>query len=368
MSQVFRPDGLPQPSDPFEVAVTDFIVDLFEALPTWGTATGYHRVDGRWHDPSEAGREARLAMYARHRARLEAFDEAELDREACVDRRILLEEIEKAEFGDAVLRSEAWDPLEAVYVMGSGLFGLLSREYAPWSERGAAVLQRIEGLPQLVRASLAALTGLDDRPVALLQLDTALAQLGGVSELVDAAVSEAQARAARDDAPELVEPMLAAAADARTAIETFRGALDTEVRARAAGDGRLGGELFAQKLRLTLGSDISPDELRARAWRDFHAVRAEMLRLARETWSHWFPGEPLPEVAAGDTGGEAALVRRVLDAIAGEHQQPADLISFCEAEMGRIEAFCRDHDVISLPEEPMTITPTPVFMLSLIHI
>ena len=87
-----------------------------------------------------------------------------------------------------------------------------------------------------------------------------------------------------------------------------------------------------------------------------------MLRLARETWSHWFPGEPLPEVAAGDTGGEAALVGRVLDAIAGEHQQPADLISFCEAEMGRIEAFCRDHDVISLPEEPMTITPTPVFM------
>ena len=62
--------------------------------------------------------------------------------------------------------------------MGSGLFGVLSREYAPWSQRGAALLARIEGLPSWPEQALAALTGLPDRPVALLQLETALAQLG----------------------------------------------------------------------------------------------------------------------------------------------------------------------------------------------
>ena len=128
------------------------------------------------------------------------------------------------------------------------------------------------------------------------------------------------------------------------------------------GEGRLGPELFARKLRLTLGSDLSPDELRRRAWADYHAVRAEMLRLARQTWPVWLPGEPLPDVAQGDADGEAALVKRVLDAIAAEHQEPEGLIAYCQAEIDRIVAFCREHDVISLPDEPLTITWTPVFL------
>jgi uncharacterized protein (DUF885 family) len=44
------------------------------------------------------------------------------------------------------------------------------------------------------------------------------------------------------------------------------------------------------------------------------------------------------------------------------HPQPDGLITFCEEEVARIERFCREGDVISLPDEPMTITWTPVFL------
>ncbi len=149
LASTLRPDGLPQPRNAFESAVVDVIVDLFEAYPTWGTSAGYHVVDGRWPDLSEAGREARLATFKRHAERLGAFDEAGLSIDERVDRHILLEEIEKVVFGDEVLRAEAWDALGAVYLMGGGLFGVLSREQAPWAQRGAALLSRIEGLPAL---------------------------------------------------------------------------------------------------------------------------------------------------------------------------------------------------------------------------
>jgi uncharacterized protein (DUF885 family) len=360
-----RPDGLPRPDTAFEHAVIDFIVDLFEAHPVWGTAVGYHRVDAEWPDLSEAGRHSRLAMYRRHAERFAAFDEADLGADEAIDRSILLEEIEKAVFGDEVLRPEAWDPLEAIYLMGSGLFGVLSREYAPWSERGAALLARIKTLPSVAGEALAALTGLPGRPVALLQLETALGQLGGVGELVQSTLDEARARAASGEAPELVEALEAAAASAGEALEAFRVGLDGDVRAGAAGEGRLGRDLFAQKLRHTLGSDIRPEILRERAWTDYHAIRAEMLRLACEVWPVFVPDEPLPDIASGDHEGEARVVKRVLDAIAAEHQQPEDLLSYCEAEMQRIEAFCREHDVITLPEEPLSITWTPVFMRAL---
>ena len=362
MTKTLRPDGLPEPVDAFESAVVDLLVDLFAAYPTWGTDAGYHAVDGRWPDLAETGRQARLAMLREHAARLGSFEEAPLSLDQRVDRHILLEEVEKVLFGEEVLRGEAWDALELVTLMGSGLFGILSREYAPWPQRGTALLARLQGLPELLRQALAGLTGLPGRPVALLQLDTALSQLEGISELVEASLAEARTRAGAGEAAELVGPMEVAAADAYRALEAFRAALDGEVRARAEGEGRLGPELFARKLRLTLGSDLAPDELRRRAWTDYHAVRGEMLRLARETWSHWVPGEPLPEVADGDADGEAALVRRVLDAIAAEHQAPERLLDYCQAEVDLIAAFCREHGVISLPDEPLTITWTPAFL------
>lgn len=362
MSVALRPDGLPQPNTAFETALVDLLTDLFTAYPTWGTEVGYHAVDHGWPDLSEAGRLARLRLLATHAAAFAGLAEPALSAAERVDRGIVLEEIEKLVFGDEVLRAEAWDPLSAVYLMGSGLFGVLAREFAPWSRRGTALLQRIEALPLLMEQALAALTGLDDRPVSLLHLETALAQLDGVAELIDATLAEARSRAAMDEGPELVASLEAAASLAGAALGSFRDALDGDVRKRAGGDGRLGADLFARKLRLTLGSDISPDELRRKAWADYEAVRAEILRLARDSWTTWFPDEPLPDVPAGDQDGEGRLVRRALDAIAAEHQSPDGLIAYCEAEVARIEAFCREHEVITLPDEPMSITWTPLFM------
>jgi uncharacterized protein (DUF885 family) len=74
------------------------------------------------------------------------------------------------------------------------------------------------------------------------------------------------------------------------------------------------------------------------------------------------PGEPRPEVRDGDSAGEAALVQRVLDAIAERHQPPDGLIGYCEDEIERISAFVRQRELISLPDEPLVITWTPVFL------
>jgi uncharacterized protein (DUF885 family) len=356
------PDPLPAPSTPFERALDAFLRDFFATSPVSAGFAGYHLVDHAWMDVSEAGRTARLGMLDRHRTALEALPDPELGPDERVDRAMLLEHIDQQRFGDEVLRDEAWDPLVAVYILGSGFFGLLAREYAPWAHRGAAFLARVEGVPAFLDGALGALTGLPGRPVSLLHLDTALRQLDGVTDLIDAGIAEARTRAGAGEAAGLVEPLEAAAEAARAALERFRTALDTEVRGRADGEGRLGADLFDQKLRGTLGSDLTPDQLLERAWADHRAVRAEMLRLARAIWSTWLPGEPMPLVAEGDEDGERSLVSRVLDAVAEERQQPEDLLDWCRTEIARIEAFCRERDVIGLAEDPLSIIWTPVFM------
>ena len=52
----------------------------------------------------------------------------------------------------------------------------------------------------------------------------------------------------------------------------------------------------------------------------------------------------------------------MLDAIAAEHPRAEDLLDFCRAENARIEAFCRERDLIGLADEPLEIRWTPVFL------
>jgi uncharacterized protein (DUF885 family) len=52
----------------------------------------------------------------------------------------------------------------------------------------------------------------------------------------------------------------------------------------------------------------------------------------------------------------------VLDVIAQDHPRADELLQWSKEEVGRIEAFCRENSIISLPSDPIQIVWTPVFM------
>ena len=349
------PDNRPAPRTAFDHALRSLLDDLFAVQPTLATQVGFHAFDDRWPDMTEAGRQARLDLIARHRAALQALDEGALSADERIDLGIVLEALDAMEFEDTELREQAWDALGLVRIAGGGFFSLLARDFAPWQHRGAAFLGRLRGLPEYLRAAAAGLSGVDGRPVSALHVQVALAQLDGVTELIDQGLAEADLRAAQDGQTEIAREMHVIEGAARGAVELFRRVLTDDVLPRAEGEGRLGPDLFASKLHHTLASDIDPEHLLARARRDYDLVRAELVRLARDAWNDWCPGQAVPE-SADDA------VRKVLDAIALEHPQPHELIDVNRAEIELIERFCRERDVIGLPDEPLQITWTPVFM------
>ncbi|MCU0506636.1 MAG: DUF885 domain-containing protein, partial [Chloroflexi bacterium] len=122
-------------------------------------------------------------------------------------------------------------------------------------------------------------------------------------------------------------------------------------------------DLYARKLRHTYRSPVTPDAVRDRATREFDAVRAEMVRLAREAWPAWQPGRTLPDSAVPGADGET--VRAVLDAVAEAHPSGEAILSFCRDELRAIEDFVRAHDVVALPDDPLAIEWTPRFLRSL---
>ena len=334
-----------------------FLDAAMAANPVFATAIGDHRHDDRWPDAGPTATADRLAFVARWRAAFEAVDPTTLSPDEVLDRDIILDELAAHRFGDEELQDERWNPLDWVYLLGDGLFLLLSREFAPLADRLASLAGRLEGMPALLDGAREALVGTTDgRPVGRFQTETALTQLSGIGELIDEAIAAAD-EAADDAAVTAVRPRLDAAAEtARTALAAFETHLRSVVLPASSGDGRLGVDLFARKMRHTMRSaTLTPEHILTAARREFDAVRAEMVRLAGELWPTWCAGADRPSE-------DGALVRGVLDAIAGEHPEADDLLAFCRDENDRIEAFCRDHDLIGLGDEPMDIRWTPVFL------
>ncbi len=362
-------DYRPTPITPFEYELRDFFDAFFLAYPVLATQVGDHRFDNRWPDLSGTGRLARIALLRRWRARFAALADLGLTPDERVDRQILLETLDGYLFEEEALREETWNPLFYVELIGNGFFLLLAREYAPWHHRGEAFVRRLRHLPEVVAAARENLLGMPDRPVSRLHAETALRQLAGIPELIDEAVRVADANRYDEDAFRLPPRFADAVPIARSALDDLRAYLEHDVLPRARGEGRLGPELFARKLRHVLASDLTPEQLRERATRDAASVRAEMARLARQLWPTWLADEPLPggDGADAEAAGRASvaddlIVRRVLDAIAREHRRPAELLDYCTREVARIERFVRRNQMIGLPREPLELTWTPTYM------
>ena len=100
---------------------------------------------------------------------------------------------------------------------------------------------------------------------------------------------------------------------------------------------------------------MTPAHIGQHAAREFAAVRAEMVRIAREIAPRWLGDEPIPE-------DDADVVRAVLDRIAREHPARGEALDYCRAELRRIEAYCRERNVLGLAEEPLAIEWTPAFL------
>jgi uncharacterized protein (DUF885 family) len=342
----------------FDALVTRFLDEMFALDPVSATDIGRHEHDHRWTDLSEAGRAARLEFIERWRGELHRLTADELTPDEVIDRDRLLIVLDDTYFDAVDIRTERWQPLDWVYILGSGLFPLLSREFAPLSARLTSVAGRLEGIPGVLSTARDELVGDGDRPISRLHTEVALEQLGGIGDLVDDALAQADAAAGAGDAAvaELQPRLREAAASARAALDEFRVHLETVVLPASEGEGRYGRELYAKQLARFLGDPtMTPERVLAEAERAFAAIRAEMVRIARDEWPKRRSGEPLPD-------DDGAIVRGVLETIAEDHPTPDRLLDECRAWLSRIETFCRDRGIIGLPDEPLAIEWTPVFL------
>jgi len=342
--------------------VDAFLDEFFHLYPVSATAIGMHAVDGEWPDLTEAGRAARIAFADRWELELRGLADGDLTPDERIDRDLLRSEVAALRFDETELREDAWDALGYVYLLGGGIFPLLARDFAPLATRLGSVASRLEGVRAVLVGARHELGSIPSRPPSRLHTEMARKQLPGIVALAEDAVAQAEAAADQAEIAELLPRLRAACAEAVDAIAAFDRFL-SDLHTRSSGEGRLGAELYGAKLRHTFRSDLTAETIMAQARVDYEAVRAEMIRIAREIWGQWVPGEPLPAAAAGSQdAADSRTVAAVTAAIGRAHHPAAELVEYCRESYRGIVEFCRSHDFIAVPDEPLEIDWTPPFM------
>lgn len=340
----------------FDDLVRAYLDELLRLDPLTATATGRHDQDHRWPDFSEAGRAATAASNERWVRVFRDLDPAELPAEARLDRELVLAHLAADHHALLEDPDACWDPLSWVYALGSGLFMLLARDFAPAAVRLDSLAGRLEGLPVVLDSARRRLGSDPGRPVSRLHTERALLDLPGIVALVD----EVEALAASLDADAAGAVLLArvpvAAGAARGAIDAFAAHLRDVLLPMAEGEGRLGPERYAAKLAHTLGDpSLTAADVLVAAERQFVAVRREMARLSAAMWPSARPGEPLPT-------DPDALTRAMLAVVAEDHAAADEILQVARDALVRIEAFCRERSIIGLVDEPLDVEWTPIFL------
>jgi uncharacterized protein (DUF885 family) len=313
----------------------EYLDDRSERHPDAATGLGDHRFDARLPDPSaQALADERRALDG-WAARLGVLDRCALSAEHQVDAAMMADSIARRVFEIDELREHTWNPLLAN--PGKAIYQLLARDFAPLPDRLGSVAGRLAEVPGVLAEARRQLGRMPR-----VHLETAIGQFGGAIALISNEID-----AALEAAPQCAAGLAQVRPAALEALTEHRTWLSAQLAEADGHDGfadpRIGPELFARKLSLTLSASADADAILARAEADLDRVSEQITELAAQI--------------AGTAGPGA--VRQVLDRLAGDVPADATILEFCRDALAAQTAFVTGHRLITVYDDPIELIPMP---------
>jgi len=329
--------------DAFVQIANNYIAAMLKMEPESATVIGEHRYDDRLTDRSATGIAKRTAYCRSVIKKLDAINASALSKTNAIDFAILRHNLERIIFENEELREWEWNPL--YYNMGNAIYSLLVRDFAPLGDRLQSVRARLLRVPDVVAEAKA---NLKNPPK--IHTETAILQNKGNIQLIRNTVTEFVRRSGADD-----DELRAVQEVAAGALEDYGRWLTSELLPVAHGDFRLGDLLWRKKLRFTLDSDLSREEILSRALADLKATQETMYETALPLYRKMRPhGHP-------ETMDHDAVCRAVLDHIAEDAPDNTTIVDQARKTLTEAVAFTREHNLVTVPDKPVKLIVMPEF-------
>ncbi len=329
----------------FESLANAYVAQLLAINPELATTLGNHQYDGRLTDRSAAGVAAQATLAKEYLSKLGAIDASKLSEVNAIDCDILRLNLERTVFEVDDLREHEWNPL--FYNMGGAIYALVARDFAPIDKRLKSVEERLQGIPAVVAAAKANL-----KQPPEMHTRTAMLQNQGNIALIRDDLSQFVAQA-----PDMEKELAPARAAAVAALEEYGTWLEKDLLPRSTGDFRLGDAMWRKKLRFSLDSDLSKEEIYARATADLKATQQAMYATALPLFKKFHPEITDPAVLAD----VKHINRAVLDKLAESRPSNETIVDEAKATLDAATKFTREHKLITVPNEPVKIIVMPEF-------
>ena len=336
----------------FQNLADKYLSDLTNFSPVYATMIGDHSADGVLDQVDAAGREESLNLLREYQSALEAIDRDELSRANQVDAELLLHEIESSIWSTEVLQEWAWNPLYYINISGGSVYSLLSRDFAPLEERLMSAASRLGQLPRFLEQARGELVA---SRVPKIHVETAIAQNAGLNSIIENMIVPQMSVLSSEQQ----EQLNAAIETAKNALATHQTWLEEELLPKAAGDFRIGAELYDKKLAFALNSPLSRKEITARAEQEYENVRKQMYDVAREVYLQAHPMTAFPDNP--DEAYKQAIIRAALE-VAYRELPPRDgIVEVAKGQLQEATDFVIERNLVTMPEEPVEVIIMPEF-------
>ncbi|HET6348234.1 MAG TPA: DUF885 domain-containing protein [Candidatus Krumholzibacteria bacterium] len=329
----------------FETVANAYVEEMLKTNPEAATQLGDHRYDAQLTDRSAAAIAAQATMAQKYLDQLAKIDPKTLSQTNAIDYEILKSNLNRTIFEVNELKEHEWNPL--YYNMGSAIYALIARDFAPLDQRLASLKGRLEAIPMVIAAAKANLKNPPE-----MHTKTAMQQNEGNISLIRDDLTQFVSQS-----PKMEKELAPARAAAVAALQEYGQWLEKDLLPRSNGDFRLGDDLWRKKLRFSLDSDLSKEEIYTRAQADLKATQDAMYATALPLFKQYFP-DVTDDAKLKDV---KAVNKAVLDHIAQNHPSNADIVDKAKAALADATAFVRDHKLVTVPRAPVKIIVMPEF-------
>ena len=341
-----------------------FMKDSLALSPTSASQAGYHKhvdsktgktieLDALLDDLSLESMAAQRAFYEQWRERFrKETPVSALDAQDAADWQLIDDQIGLNLLEFEKIQNYRHNSTVPVELIGNALFLPLTQDYASHDIRVGHVLSRVSAIPLLLTQVKQYLSDAD--PIFV---STAVQENDGNIDLIENTIA---AEIPAGSPLKAQYDKLAPAAIA--ALKDFSLWLQNDLAKRPAHrTWRLGKELYDQKFKLVMETDVTPEQVLADAEAGLQSVRAEMLELALPMHKQMYPDHG-DHSELGVHERQNLIITEVLHKISDEHPRPEDLQKAIEADLESIKQFIREKKIVSLgTRDNLKVIPTPMF-------
>ena len=330
----------------FDAYKENFINSLWTIYPNWASSIGFHKNDSLLTIPDDTQRKNEIAFAESQLDSLSLFNIDSLNNQNKTDFYLIENQLKSSIWSIQKFKSYQWNP--AQYNVSEGFAEIINNNYAPLSQRLAAVKERLKFVPAYYEAAKKNI----QNPTAE---HTALAidqNTGGLSVFE---VDLVQALTKSSISAQEKEKISSLSKDAISAIQSYCTYLK-ELKNEQPKSFRIGKELYEEKFAFDIQSNYTAQGIYEKAIIHKKDLHQKMFAITKQLWPKYFATENCPS-------DSLIAIKKMIDRLSVEHVKPSEFQAAIDKQIPLLVEFIKNKNLIYIdPSKPLVVRKEPAYM------